>query len=302
MRLSVVAQAFVGGVVAVLVSLSALGQGLPSGVTPSMVQQVQNMTPAQQQTLAKQYGIDLPQAQGSRSGGKGLGSAGEPLDQVSSDDASGKKQSQMILQVPLISGLPRYGRAIFDKNVSTFAPTDDAPIPSDYRLGVGDQLLVQLFGTENAEYTLVVGRDGNVYFPRLGEITLAGLTFENAENLIGTRISQQLIGVDSAVTLGRLRAINIFMSGEVSVPGAYSVSALATVSQALFQAGGVNAIGSLRDIQVRSGQVVSQFDVYDLLMRGDVSNDIRLQSGDVIFVPTVDSVVEVRGSQASHDL
>ena len=156
--------------------------------------------------------------------------------------------------------------------------------------------MVQLFGKENGEYALVVGRDGNVNFPKLGGITLAGLTFEDAQKLIETRVSQQLIGVDSAVTLGRLRAINVFMSGEVSVPGAYSVSALTTISQALFQAGGVNAIGSLRDIQVRrGGEVVSRFDVYDLLMRGDVSDDIRLQSGDVIFVPTVTSVVEVRG-------
>ena len=86
------------------------------------------------------------------------------------------------------------------------------------------------------------------------------------------------------------------MSGEVAVPGAYSVSALTTISQALFQAGGVNAIGSLRDIQVRRrGEIVARFDVYDLLMRGDVADDIRLQSGDVIFVPTVTSVVEVRG-------
>lgn len=292
------ARAIVLGVFASLVSLSALSQSLPAGITPSMVQQVQNMTPAQQQALAKQYGINLPQTQGSGSrDGSDLGSAGEPLDQVSSDDASDSQEPQPDDLAGVVDQLlPRYGRAIFDKEVSTFAPTDDAPIPSDYRLGVGDQLVVQLFGKENGEYTLVVGRDGNVNFPKLGGITLAGLTFEDAQNLIETRVSQQLIGVNSAVTLGRLRAINIFMSGEVSVPGAYSVSALATVSQALFQAGGVTSIGSLRDIKIRrGGEVVSRFDVYDLLMRGDVSDDIRLQSGDVIFVPTIDSVVEVRG-------
>jgi polysaccharide export outer membrane protein len=298
MKLSVTARVFVFGVFTSLVSVSALGQSLPAGVTPSMVQQVQNMTPAQQQALAKQYGINLPQTQGtSSSGGDSLGAAGEPLEQATGDDVSADKETQPDdLAGAVEQRLPRYGRSIFTKNVSTFAPTDDAPIPSDYRLGVGDQLVVQLFGKENGEYALVVGRDGNVNFPKLGGITLAGLTFEDAQKLIETRVSQQLIGVDSAVTLGRLRAINVFMSGEVSVPGAYSVSALTTISQALFQAGGVNAIGSLRDIQVRrGGEVVSRFDVYDLLMRGDVSDDIRLQSGDVIFVPTVTSVVEVRG-------
>ena len=298
MRLSVTVPAIIVWLFLSLVSLSVLGQSLPAGVTPAMVQQVQNMTPAQQQALAKQYGINLPQAQGaSPTYDGGLGDAGDPLDQASGDDISADTEAQPDdLAGAVDQRLPRYGRGIFNKTVSTFAPTDDAPIPSDYRLGVGDQLVVQLFGKENVEYALVVGRDGSVNFPKLGGIALAGMTFEDARQLIETRVSQQLIGVGSSITLGRLRAINIFMSGEVSVPGAYSVSALTTVSQALFQAGGVTAIGSLRDIQVRRGtEVLSRFDVYDLLMRGDISDDIRLQSGDVIFVPTVTSVAEIRG-------
>ena len=193
-------------------------------------------------------------------------------------------------------GLERYGVSLFDREVSTFSPTDDALVPDDYRLGVGDQLVVQLFGKENVTYTLLVGRDGSINFPKLGAITVSGLTFEDSRALIDTRIDQQLIGVEAVVTLGRLRAIGVFMAGEVRVPGAYSVSALTTVTQALFQAGGVTDIGSLRGIQVRrAGEVVTTFDVYDLLMRGDPSGDIRLQSGDVLFVPTVDSVVEMRG-------
>ena len=130
----------------------------------------------------------------------------------------------------------------------------------------------------------------------MGAITVSGLTFEDSRALIDTRIEQQLIGVEAVVTLGRLRAIGVFMAGEVRVPGAYSVSALTTVTQALFQAGGVTDIGSLRNIQVRrSGEIVTTFDTYDLLMSGDPSGDIRLQSGDVLFVPTIDSVVEVHG-------
>lgn len=298
MSLSVRARVLLVVILGSLFTVSASGQSLPAGVTPAMVQQVQSMTPAQQQALASQYGINLPASQASSSNsGDSLGSAGEPLDQVDSATVStDQKKQKDVLADGVNQRLPRYGLEIFDQDVSTFAPTDDAPIPSDYRLGVGDQLVVQLFGKENNEYTLVVGRNGDINFPKLGGITLAGLTFEDAKNLIKTRVSEQLIGIESAVTLGRLRAINIFMSGEVSVPGAYSVSALTTISQALFQAGGVNAIGSLRDVQVRrGGEVVSRFDVYDLLMAGDVSDDIRLQSGDVIFVPTVTSVVEVRG-------
>ena len=133
-------------------------------------------------------------------------------------------------------------------------------------------------------------------FPKLGSIALSGLTFEDARDLINTRVEQQLIGVDVIVTMGRLRAINVFMAGEVSVPGAYSVSAMTTVTQALFQAGGVTEIGSLRNIQVRrAGEVVVNFDTYDLLMRGVVSDDIRLQSGDVVFVPPYEGVIDLEG-------
>ena len=190
----------------------------------------------------------------------------------------------------------RFGRTLFSREVSTFAPTDDAPVPKSYPLGVGDQIVVQLFGKENDQLNLQIGRSGDISFPKLGSITLAGLSFEDARDLIKTRVEQQLIGVDAVISMGRLRAINVFMAGEVSVPGAYSVSALTTVTQALFQAGGVTDIGSLRNIQVRrAGLVVATFDTYDLLMKGDVSDDIRLRSGDVVFVPPYKGVIDVEG-------
>ena len=274
-------------------------QALPAGVTPQMAQQFQNMSPAQQQALAKQYGIELPGSNpDSGSGESSLGDVGQQLEQMglSEEEYIEDELEDVADEGVAAQLLERYGVSLFDRDVSTFAPTDDALVPDEYRLGVGDQLVVQLFGKENATYTLAVGRDGSVNFPKLGAITVTGLTFEDARALIDTRVSQQLIGVEAVVTLGRLRAIGVFMAGEVRVPGAYSVSALTTVTQALFQAGGVTDIGSLRDIQVRrGGKVVTTFDVYDLLMRGDPSGDIRLQSGDVLFVPTIDSVVEIRG-------
>ena len=104
----------------------------------------------------------------------------------------------------------RYGRTLFSRDVSTFAPTDDAPVPESYRLGVGDQLVVQLFGKENDQLNLQIGRSGDISFPKLGSITLSGLTFEDARDLIKTRVEQQLIGVDAVVSMGRLRAINVF--------------------------------------------------------------------------------------------
>ena len=274
-------------------------QVLPAGVTPPMAQHLQNMSRAQQQALAKQYGIELPGSNvDSGSGESSLGDIGQQLEQLGlNEEEYIEDELEEVADEGVSAQLfERYGVSLFERDVSTFAPTDDALVPDEYRLGVGDQLIVQLFGKENATYTLGVGRDGSVNFPKLGAITVTGLTFEDARALIDTRVGQQLIGVEAVVTLGRLRAIGVFMAGEVRVPGAYSVSALTTLTQALFQAGGVTDIGSLRNIQVRrGGKIVTIFDVYDLLMRGDPSGDIRLQSGDVLFVPTIDSVVEIRG-------
>ena len=253
---------------------------------------------AQQRALAEQYDRFARTAATPEGASSSLGDVGEQLEQmgVSEADYIAEELEEVAEAGAAAQVLERYGVSLFDRDVSTFAPTDDALVPDEYRLGVGDQLVVQLFGKENATYTLSVGRDGSINFPKLGAITVSGLTFEDSRALIDTRVEQQLIGVEAVVTLGRLRAIGVFMAGEVRVPGAYSVSALTTVTQALFQAGGVTDIGSLRGIQVRrAGRDSTTFDVYDLLMRGDPSGDIRLQSGDVLFVPTIDSVVEVRG-------
>ncbi|PLW81478.1 sugar transporter [Kineobactrum sediminis] len=275
-------------------ALPAMAQTL----SPQMVEQFRNLPKSQQESLARQYGVDVDSvlSQLGNGGSATSPTLGQPIEElVPSKPATDKAVAPQRPSDP-DGKTERYGRALFDQEVSTFAPTDDAPVPGTYRLGVGDQLMVQLFGTENAEYQLQIGRNGEVNFPKLGTITLSGLTFEDARELIQTRVQQQLIGVESVVSMGRLRAIGIFMAGEVSVPGAFSVSALTTITQALFQAGGVTDIGTLRNIQVkRSGVTVATFDTYDLLLRGDASKDIRLQAGDVVFVPPFDGLVEVQG-------
>lgn len=285
------------GLVTVLVAGSVLAQSLPPGISPQMLQALKDMPPAQQAELARQYGITLPSSASARVNDS-LGARGEPLVQGEYD----LQYDPMypldfpVDEAPEQEGLSRFGADLFNREVSTFAPTDDAPVPETYRLGVGDQLLVQLFGKENEQLVLQVGRNGDVVFPKLGSISLAGLTFEDARALVKTRVEQQLIGVNAVISMGRLRAIGIFMAGEVSVPGSYSVSALTTVTQALFQAGGVSDIGSLRNIQVRRrGETVAVFDAYELLLQGDATGDIRLQSGDVIFVPPYKAIIEVAG-------
>jgi polysaccharide export outer membrane protein len=281
--------------------------GSAQAIDPSMLAQLKSMPKAQQQALAKQYGIDLDSLGSSGTGVKTpLAQPGEQLMQRAATgmaDTGDNLFEQWLAERETKqetdadnAELARYGMQIFDQNVTTFAPTDNAQVPNDYRLGIGDELVVQFFGKESQELLLEVNREGQINIPRLGNISVAGMLFTDATKLIQDKVQNSLIGVNSVVSMGRIRVINIFMAGEVQIPGAYSVSALTTISQALFQANGLSDIGSLRDVQVkRQGKVVARFDVYDLLLRGDSSQDIRLHSGDVVFVPTYEALVEVSG-------
>ncbi len=283
--------------------LSAAITAQAQTISPAMIEQFKSLPRPQQEALAKQYGINLSDlGLGGGQSATRLAAPGEPIEQIDPEQMALEKALQERLadnekadQDEEVE-LPRYGTALFDRDVSTFAPTDNAQVPDDYRLGVGDELVVQLFGKDNDQLNLEVNREGQISFPKLGPVNVAGFTFDDAKALIKQRVAEQLIGVEAVVSIGRLRAINVFMAGEVIVPGAYSVSALATVSQALYQAGGVSDIGTLRNIQVkRNGEVVNSFDVYDLLLRGDASSDVRLRSGDVVFVPPYDRLVTVEG-------
>ena len=293
----------------VSVSFSLMAQT----ISPQMMAQFQDMPLAQQQALAEQYGIDVDEITGGADGAgiakSELAVPGEALEQRRLGRTNKEwKQDRALLQDKLVNefekylvkekkGPQRYGLSLFDADVSTFAPTDEATVPADYRLGVGDNLVVQIFGTVNKKYDLQVNRDGQINLPKLGPITVAGLTYEDARELIKTQITDQLLGAQATISMGRLRAINIFMAGEVGTPGAYSVSALTTITQALFQAGGIGDIGSLRNIQImRNGVAVETFDVYQLLLKGDASGDLRLQSSDVVFVPPYAGIVIVEGA------
>lgn len=265
-------------------SSQTFGQPLP--VTPELIKRAQSLTESQKADLARQ--LDISDATERK--------VTKPPTPAPKTSPPAIPNAEVKSAEVLKEASRRFGRSLFSRQVSTFAPTDDAPIPSTYRLGVGDEIEVQLVGKENEQLYLQIGRNGNINFPKVGTIALSGMTFESARDLLKERISRQFIGVDAIVSMGRLRAINVFMTGEVLVPGAYSVSALTTVTQALFQAGGVSDIGSLRKIQVRrGGETVATFDTYDLLLRGDNDGDIRLLSGDVIFVPPYDGLIEVEG-------
>ena len=187
-----------------------------------------------------------------------------------------------------VEALKPFGYSLFDSPPTTFAPTQDIPVPADYVIGANDTVIIQLFGAVNETYTLVVTREGVIDIPKVGPFAVAGLTFSELKESIAQRAAKQMIGVSTHVTLGPLRTILVFVLGDVVRPGSYTVSSLSTLTNALFVSGGVTTVGSLRDIQLkRRGKVVSRLDFYDLLLKGDTSRDVRLQGGDVLFAPPI---------------
>jgi len=189
-----------------------------------------------------------------------------------------------------------FGYDLFAGVPSTFAPVTDVPVPSEYVIGPGDRIEVQLIGNSRGRYSLTVNRDGRIMFPELGPVAVTGMRFEELKARIEQRVSEQMIGTQAVVTMGDLRSIRVFVLGEAERPGSYTVSGLATITNALFASGGVKTIGSLRNIQLkRNGALVTRLDLYDLLLNGDTSNDVRLLPGDVIFIPPVGTTVGVTG-------
>jgi polysaccharide export outer membrane protein len=194
------------------------------------------------------------------------------------------------------TALKPFGYDLFDHPISTFAPTTNVPVPAGYVVGAGDELEVQLYGTKNANLKLAVGRDGRVNFPELGPVSVGGQTFASAKAQLESRVEREMIGVHASVTMGDTRTIRVFVLGDAKQPGSYTITGLGTITSALFAAGGVEPIGSLRDIQLkRHGEVVRRLDLYDMLIRGDTTDDAKLLPDDVIFVPPIGPTVSVDG-------
>lgn len=192
--------------------------------------------------------------------------------------------------------LKPFGYDLFAGTPSTFAPATDVPVPAEYIVGPGDTLQVQLFGNNKGRYSLVVGRDGRIQFPELGPIAVSGRRFDEARSEIEARVEEQMMGTQVTVGMGELRSIRVFVLGEAETPGSYTVGGLSTITNALFVSGGVKKIGSLRNIQLkRAGRIVTTLDLYDLLLNGDTTADVRLLPGDVIFVPPVGATVGLAG-------
>ena len=282
------------------------------GYTPTaaQIEQFKRMPPAQQQALAQSMGINLDDILGS------LENANVPQQETTpisgNRNAPNPDQSDVELNAreavdtlsleedketdALHEKLELFGYDIFQFGADTFSPATDIPIPADYVMGPGDSLTIQLYGKENSTHNLVLNRDGQVMFPNIGPVTLAGMSFSHVSQKIDDVVSQQMIGVKSSVSMGSLRTIRVFVMGDVNVAGSYVVGSLSTMTNAIFASGGITKIGSLRNIQLkRRGKIITTLDLYDLLLSGDTSKDARLLPGDVIFVPPIGKTVGVAG-------
>lgn len=197
----------------------------------------------------------------------------------------------------VIKNISIFGHDIFKKSsISNFTPTDLALVPGDYTINTGDEILLLLWGRINEEYKLEVSRDGTINIPRIGPIPVAGLSFNNMKQNISDRIDK-IEGVNSNISMGKLRTIGVYIVGEVKSPGFYTVSALSNLTNALFSAGGPTNNGSLRNIQLkRNGNVISTIDFYEFLLSGNDKTSLRLQSGDVIVIPIIKEMAAVVGN------
>ena len=269
-------------------------------ITPAQIEQFKSLPKVQQEALASQYGIDLDslQSSGQQNQRPRAVQVVEPVPNTPEEErekARDEKQEEQKIAAKN-GGLKPFGYDLFRGSPTTFAPVTEIPIPSEYTLGPGDVLRIQLWGKENKSLELPISRDGTISFPQSGPMSVAGMSFDEARQQIRKQVSEQYIGVQASVSLGELRSMRVFVLGEARNPGSYSVSSLSTITNALYVSGGIKQTGSLRNLQLkRNGKLVGTLDLYDLLLRGDSSHDNRLQPGDVIFIPPVGKRAGIEG-------
>ncbi len=193
--------------------------------------------------------------------------------------------------------VPIYGADLFNEVPDTFAPVERIPVNPDYTIGPGDEILIRTWGQISQNLHLTVDRSGSIFIPQVGEVHVAGLPFGQLQDYIKSHYAYVFRNFDLNVNLGQLRSIQVFLTGEAQRPGSYTISSLSTLVNAIFACGGPTIAGSLRHIELRRGAtLVSDFDLYDLLLRGDKSKDVPLESGDVIYFPPAGPRVALIGS------
>lgn len=206
--------------------------------------------------------------------------------------------------VPTDTGPVLFGLDVFRHATSRFQPLLEGPVDENYRLGPGDALVLILTGDVEASYQLEVTREGFVVIPQVGQLFVSNLTLRDLDRVLSSRLRRVYSGVRADgsgttkfhVSVSRVRTIQVFVAGDAAVPGSYAISGAATALSALYNAGGPSDNGSLRRIEIRrAAHTVDSLDVYDYLLRGDASHDVRLMNGDVVFVPVHGPRVRILG-------
>jgi protein involved in polysaccharide export with SLBB domain len=202
---------------------------------------------------------------------------------------------QMVLS-SLGESLPIYGLSLFENVPSTFAPVDRVPVTADYVIGPGDELLIRAWGQIDLNVHTRVDRNGSIFVPKVGNLNVAGLKYAQVEEFLKSHIGRIYQNFDLNVSMGELRSIDVFVVGQARRPGRYTVSSLSTLANAIFASGGPSPTGSMRHIQLKRGPtIVTDFDLYDLLLNGDKSKDVILLPEDVIYVAPIGPLIAMGG-------
>ena len=189
-----------------------------------------------------------------------------------------------------------FGRNIFNNHQLTFEPSQNIATPANYRLGAGDKVIIDVWGASQTSIESTISPDGVVVVEGVGPIKLAGLSVQQATSVVKSKLGQYYADCKFSLSVGDVRSIQVQVVGEVVAPGTYTLSSLSSAFNALYLAGGINDIGTLRDIKVyRGGKNIAVIDVYDYLLNGNMAGDVRLQDNDVIVVGPYDCLVNVRG-------
>ena len=294
------------------------GWGRPPAVaaqatpTAAELQQLQQLSPEQRLQMLQRLRTQLPEtASADESDSASAPTRVEIDDRMAPRFLDSEEEAPPVGAVPAVTTaegdstvLERFGARFFELSPKTFEPRSYGPVPDDYRLAPGDELVVEVWGEVSFRDRYTIDREGNVLLRDAGRVNVAGQTLDAAEQEIIRRFSRVLSGVrpDGGgstmvdVGLGRLRAIRVFVIGEARRPGGYELSSAATAFQALYAAGGPNAIGSLREIQlVRGNRILSRLDLYAYLTEGRREGDLVLQDGDTLFIPVARRTVGIEG-------
>lgn len=216
---------------------------------------------------------------------------------ITASPAASEASKPSLFETTLPGNLKQFGYDLFNRTVSTFAPPATMPVGPDYIIGPGDQFTLTLWGTTEGIYNLLVTKEGQVTLPKVGVVSVAGIRFGELERTLKRHLSKYYSDFNLSVAMGGLKTVMVYIVGEVVKPGSYSLSSLTTVYGALFAAGGPTKQGTLRTIQVlRSGKVVKTIDLYEFLLKGDRSQDIRLQNEDTVFVPLIGPIAGIAGT------